>query len=115
MQSDIIQIIIDTLDEHKAINIQSSDVTKLTDITDTIIICTATSNRHARTLADKILEACKKQGTRHESVEGADEGQWILVDFSDCIVHIMTETTREFYNLEKLWVMTESKRQEHTH
>jgi len=106
--------ILDTLDENKALDIQRIDVQHLTDITDSIVICTATSSRHAKTLADKVTRECKKQGKRHFAIEGLEDGQWILIDFSETIVHIMLESTREFYSLEKLWAMTETSRQKNS-
>ena len=104
-------IIYNALDDNKALEITSLTVSHLTDMTDIMIICTATSNRHAKTLADKVCRACKSQDKRPYSITGADEAQWVLIDFNDIVVHIMLADTREFYNLEKLWALTESSRE----
>jgi len=100
-----------TLTEHKALDIRPLDVSHLTDITDYMIICTATSNRHAKSLADKVTRACKDSKVSLHSITGVSDGQWILLDFCDIVVHIMLKDTREFYCLEKLWAITLDKRQ----
>lgn len=100
------------LEEHKGIDINSLDVRELTDIMDIMIICTATSTRHARTLADKLVQAAKGAGIMPLGVEGEQPGEWILIDLADVVVHIMLAQTREFYSLEKLWAMTESLRKQ---
>ena len=108
---DLNSLIHTTLDDNKALDITTLDVSHLTDMTDHMIICTATSNRHAKTLADKVCRACKAAEKRPYSISGEDEAHWILIDFSDTVVHIMLEETREFYSLEKLWAFTESSRE----
>ncbi len=105
-------LIITALEDNKAIDIKSFDVTHLTDITDTIVVCTSTSKRHALTLAEKVSLLAKQQGERALSTEGDDNSEWILIDFVDVVVHIMLAETREFYSIEKLWNMTESSREQ---
>ena len=99
------------LEENKGRDISSMDVRKLTDITDTMIVCTATSSRHARTLADKLVRAAKEAGIRPLGVEGEQPGEWILVDLVDVVIHIMLPETRVFYSLEKLWATIEKVRE----
>lgn len=108
--SDLAKLIIDTLDDNKALDITELDVTQLTDITDRLIICSALSTRHASALSDKLIEAVKNNGVRPSHVEGEVEGEWVLIDLQDIVVHIMLPETRDFYSLEKLWNMTESVR-----
>ena len=107
------QLAVNILDEHKALDISNIDVTTLTDVTDYLIICSATSTRHAKALADKLIRAMKKQGVKPLGLEGEDQGEWILADLQDVVVHIMLPEVREFYDLEKLWSMTEEMRQKH--
>ena len=95
-------------EEIKPINVQ-----KLTDITDYMIICTATSDRHAKALAEKLTRATREVGQKPIGTEGEQDGHWILIDFVDVVVHIMQAETREFYSLEKLWTITESSREGH--
>ncbi len=99
IKSDIIPL----LEDHKAKDIIVLDVSHITDITDSMIICTANSNRHSKTLAEYVVVAAKKKGIAVLGVEGEKEGEWILIDLVDVIIHIMLPNVRELYNLEKLW------------
>lgn len=105
--AELAKLVTDTLNEHKALQINNLNVTMLTDIADHIIICSAVSRRHASTLADKVIHRVKKNGMRPLGVEGEAEAEWILIDFFDIIVHIMLPKMRDFYRLEKLWSMME--------
>lgn len=105
--AELVKLVIDTLDKNKAVNITELDVSDLTDITDYMVICTATSNRHAKTLSDKVAEAAKMHGVKPYGVEGEEEGEWVLLDLSDVVIHIMLKDVRDFYSLEKLWTVTE--------
>ena len=79
------------------------DVRNLTDITDFMIIASGSSHRHVHAMADRIREAARKQSFRPIGIEGDSENDWILIDFSDVVVHLMMPEVREFYNLESLW------------
>lgn len=104
------ELAVATLTDNKALDIKTINVRALTDITDLMIICSATSTRHANTLADKLLRSMREAGIRPAGMEGEQQGDWILVDLHDIVVHIMLKETREFYDLEKLWAMTEKSR-----
>ncbi len=100
-----------TLDEHKAIDIRSIDVTSLTNVTDYIVICTATSTRHAQSLVERVKRKLREEGIHSIGMEGMEQNDpWILVDFGTVVVHVLLEQAREFYNLEKLWSMTQEIR-----
>src|SRR5207247_1185526 len=85
---------------------QDAVVIELRDIcsfTDYFLICTGTSTRHNQTIADTIEETLKKQGVRPLHIEGHTEGEWILLDYVDFVIHIFSARAREFYDLERLW------------
>jgi ribosome-associated protein len=79
------------------------DVRGLTDIADTLIVASGTSDRHVRSIAEHIVEQAKRNGFRPLGAEGEREGEWVLVDLQDVVVHVMLPRVREFYGLERLW------------
>ncbi len=103
-------IAVAALADMKAVNVKVLDVRKLTDIADTMIVATGTSDRHVKSIADRVIERCKQAGHRAYGVEGEREGEWVLVDLQDLIVHVMLPRIREFYGLEKLWDLRPSQR-----
>jgi ribosome-associated protein len=107
----LVQVVEGALDEMKAVNVRVLDVHKLTDIADTMIIASGNSDRHVRSIADRIVEHAKKAGFRPMGVEGERDGEWVLVDLQDLIVHIMLPRVREFYRLESLWDVSAARRE----
>ena len=101
------KIVIDALEDLKAVNVVTLDVTDLTDVMDFLIIASGTSSRHVKSLADNVCMEAKKRDLRPLGVEGEDAGEWVLVDFGDVVVHVMLPATRDFYDLERLWVNTD--------
>jgi ribosome-associated protein len=91
------------LDDMKAVNVKVLDVRGLTDIADTMIIASGNSDRHVRSIADRVVEKAKEAGVRPLGTEGARDGEWVLVDLHDIVVHVMLPRVREFYGLERLW------------
>lgn len=100
---ELVDITLAALDDVKAVDVVVFEVSKLTSISDYMIIASGRSKRQVGALADSVIEAAKKFGTQPLGVEGKTEGEWILVDLGDIIVHIMYPDTREYYQLEKLW------------
>ena len=98
------KVVLDALDDLKAVNPVTLDVAALTDVMDYLVIASGTSNRHVKSLANNVCMEAKKQGMRPIGVEGDDAGEWVLVDFGDVDVHVMLPATRDFYDLERLWV-----------
>jgi len=91
-------------------DIVSLDVSELTDVMDTLVIVSGTSNRHVKSLVDNVVEESKAAGYRPLGVEGKEDGEWVLVDLGDTVVHAMIPSAREFYDLEKLWSLEPSGR-----
>jgi ribosome-associated protein len=104
MQSEkLTKLAIEALNDLKAIDLVCLDVRELTTIADTMIICSGRSNRHVTSLADSVVAAAKKNHVSYLNTEGEREGEWVIVDLGDVVVHVMLPATREFYNLEDLW------------
>jgi len=112
LNQDLNQLITAALEDVKGQNIVQLDVREMTDVTDTLIIASGTSGRHARSMANNVVEELKKQGHRPLGIEGIDAGDWVLVDYGDTVVHVMQKETREFYELEKLWSIKPANRTE---
>ena len=105
------RIAVAALEDTKAINVKVLDVRTLTDVTDTMIVATGNSDRHVKSIADRVVERCREAGHRAFGVEGHREGEWVLVDLQDLIVHVMLPRIREFYGLEKLWDVRPAQRE----
>ncbi len=103
-------VVIGALDDMKALEVKVLDVRGLTDVADTMVIASGTSDRHVRSVAKNVVEKTKAAGFRPHGVEGQQDSDWVLIDLHDMIVHVMLPRVREFYGLEKLWDMTLSKR-----
>jgi len=97
--------VIDALEELKAKDIREIDVRGKTSIADLLVIASGTSARHVKSIADEVTRFAKKAGVVPLGVEGEVEGEWVLVDLGDVIVHVMLPRIREFYGLERLWTV----------
>lgn len=107
----IVKVVEGALDEMKAVQVKVLDVRQLTDVADTLIIASGNSDRHVRSIAERVLEHAKKAGFRAMGVEGQRDGEWVLVDLQDVIVHIMLPRVREIYRLENLWDVSAARRE----
>ncbi len=103
-------VVLDALDDMKALDVKVLDVRGLTDIADCMVIASGTSDRHVRSVAQRVVEKAKAAGYRPHGLEGDQDGDWVLIDLSDMLVHVMLPRVREFYGLEKLWDLSLSKR-----
>ncbi len=101
------QLITEAMEELKAEDVQTFDVRALTTMTDFMIIASGRSNRQVKAIAEKVIEIAKSSQIRPLGVEGQQQAEWILIDFGDLIAHIMQPTTRAYYQLEKLWSVTD--------
>ena len=97
------QAVVAALEDIKAKDIAVLDVSKLTSMTDYMIIASADSNRQTRALSSNVQEKLRERGMPPIGVEGEDNGEWVLVDFGAVVVHIMQPAVREYYSLEELW------------
>ncbi len=102
--------VIDALEDIKGFDINTMDVRKLTNMTSYMIVCSATSSRQAKAIGDNVREKMKEKGYHIRGTEGEKEGEWVLVDLNDIVVHIMVPATRAYYNLEQLWGDAEARR-----
>jgi ribosome-associated protein len=96
-------IVTAALEDMKAVNVKVMDVRGLTDIADVMVVASGNSDRHVRSIADRVVEKAKEAGFRPLGIEGAREGEWVLVDLHDIILHVMVPRVREFYSLERMW------------
>jgi len=101
--SDLKQIVINTLDTNKALDIISINLKDKSSMADYMIIASGTSSRHIQSLSEQVLEKLKKNGVKNSKIEGKDSAEWKLVDGIDLIVHIFHPEKRSFYELEKIW------------
>ncbi len=97
------KIVIDALEDLKGREIVALDVQKLTNVADCMIFCCGTSNRQVKSLAANAAAEVKKRGATVLGIEGAQDGEWVLVDFGDVVLHVMLPETRAFYDLERMW------------
>jgi ribosome-associated protein len=102
--------VVDAIEDIKGFDITVMDVRKLTSMTSYMIVASANSSRQAKSIADNVREKLKEKGFAIRGTEGEKDGEWVLVDLDDIVVHIMVPTTRAYYNLEQLWGEAESRR-----
>jgi ribosome-associated protein len=104
------KLVLRALEDLKAVNIKVLDVRGLTDVADTMIVASGTSDRHVRAIAESVIAQSKAAGRRPMGTEGEADGEWVLVDLQDVLVHVMLPRVREFYALEQLWEAPQAQR-----
>jgi ribosome-associated protein len=95
--------IINSLEDIKAVNPIAIDVTRISSLTDFMVIASGTSNRHIAAMSEHVLEDLKETNISGIKIEGQGGDDWVLVDAGDVVIHLMSEDAREFYDLESLW------------
>jgi len=104
------ELVISALEDFKAIDIQTIDVSDQIPLTELFVIASGSSSRHVKSMAENLVAKAKAAGCQPLGVEGQREADWVLVDLNDVIVHLMLPQARAFYNLEKLWQATTDQR-----
>ena len=97
------QLVVDAIADRRGRDVVVLEVAALTDVTDYMVLATGTSRRHVRALVDAVHEAAKRRSAQILGIEGAEAGEWVLIDLADVVVHVMQTDTRAFYDLERLW------------
>lgn len=104
MQTDALTaFIIETIENMKGRDITTLNISEKSNFADQMIIASGNSNRHVKSIAQSITMECRAKGKEPLGVEGNEVGEWSLVDFGDVVVHIMTDESRDKYQLEQLW------------
>jgi ribosome-associated protein len=98
-----IRCAIQAAQEKKAIDVILLDLKGIASFTDNFVICSGTSTPQNQAISDEIETKLKQQGRLPTHIEGYQQAEWILMDYSDFVVHIFSPKTRDFYNLERLW------------
>jgi ribosome silencing factor RsfS/YbeB/iojap len=99
----LVRTVVAALEDMKATHIKVMDVRKVTDVSDCMVLASGNSDRHVRSIAERVVERSRSAGFRPMGLEGERDGEWVLVDLNDVIVHVMLPRVREFYGLEELW------------
>lgn len=90
-------------EEKKALDIKVLDLTGVSSFTDYFVICTGSSTKQNQAISDEVAMRMKKRGELPLSVEGYQQGEWILTDYGDVVIHALTPKARAYYDLERLW------------
>ncbi|MFT5163058.1 MAG: ribosome-associated protein [Alteromonadaceae bacterium] len=104
MQSvELLDFVVEKIDDMKGRDVVKLDVQNKSTITDYMVVCSGNSKKHVQSIGENIALEAKNNGIPPIGVEGKTSGEWVLVDLGSVIVHVMQESTRDFYELEKLW------------
>ena len=91
------------IQDRQALDLRVLDLDEISEFTEFFLLCSGTSERQVRAIADAVEENLRQQGARPLHIEGYEHGQWVLLDYGDFLVHIFSESMREYYRLEQLW------------
>nr|WP_093968215.1 ribosome silencing factor [Actibacterium lipolyticum] len=103
---ELLELILDSLNDDKAEDIVTIDLRGKTAMADYMVICSGRSTRQVASISEKLADRLKQELGRISKLEGKGQGDWVLVDTGDIIVHVFRPEVREFYQLEKMWMPT---------
>lgn len=103
-----------SLDDDKAEDVVTIDLRGRSSVADYMVICSGRSSRQVGAIAEKLVERLKEEFGRGAKVEGKDQGDWVLIDAQDVVVHVFRPEVRDFYQLEKMWLPAGAQRVLHT-
>lgn len=103
MNNDMLKIIYNALDDKKGIDIKILDISKVSTIADYFVIASGSNSSQVQALSDNVTEEMSKAGYDYKQIEGYNSSNWILIDYSDVIVHVFDADSRMFYDLERIW------------
>ena len=106
-----LRLVLASLDDMKAEDTTTIDLTGKTSIADAMVVTSGRSNRHVSSIADSAIEGLTKAGVKGIRVEGKKNGDWVLIDVGDVIVHVFRPEVRAFYDLEKMWAGSGARKQ----
>lgn len=99
----LLDLVVATLDDAKAENVQTIDLAGKSSIADHMVVATGRVDRHVAAIASQIVTAMKDKGFSAPRVEGTEANEWVLIDAGDVIIHVFRPDARNFYNIERLW------------
>ena len=99
----ILKKILSNLEDNKALDIVSIDISKKTSLADHLVFATGTSNRHINAISQSVHKMLKSLNITLPSIEGNQDSGWIVIDSGDVIIHLFKDEIRKFYNLENMW------------
>lgn len=100
---DRVRSAVSAIQDRQGLELQVLDLDELSEFTEYFLLCSGSSERQVRAIADGVLEKLTGEGTKPLHVEGQEHGQWVLMDYGDFLVHIFSEPMRDYYRLESLW------------
>lgn len=105
-------LIVQSLDDDKATDIEVINLTGQSALADFMVIASGTSSRQIVAMSEKLEERLSARGHKHCRIEGANEGNWVVCDLGDVIVHLFRPEVRDFYNIEEMWRMPPSAKRD---
>lgn len=103
IKDDFCNIIVESIEDLKAVNPTVIDIYDVSFMADYIIVCTGTSNTHVQGIANSVIKKAKDNSHNIYSIEGLNSGEWVLIDLGTIVVNVMQDSVRSFYKLEQLW------------